>query len=73
MKIGTFVASLVFLSCFGCQRRLNTTPSYRYEWKVQLRTRGDKDEAISAATVDRYSGDQMACSVRHMHMAYVLL
>ena len=51
---------------------VNTTPSYRYEWKAQLGTRGDKDEAISAATVERYFGYQMA-SVRHMHMAYVLL
>jgi hypothetical protein len=74
MKIGTFVASLVFLSCFDVNESQNHLALLQARMEVQLGTRGDKEcEAISAATVlvERYSGDQLACSVRHMHMHMV--
>lgn len=68
MKIGTFVASLVFLSCFDVNESQHHN-LLQVRMEVQLGTRGDNDvkRLVSAATVGRYYGNQMACSVRHMH------
>jgi len=74
MKISTFVASLVFLSCFDVNESQKHDTILQVRMDVQPGMRGDNDcEVISAATAERYPGDQMACSVHHMHMVYVLL
>jgi hypothetical protein len=72
MKIGTSVASLVFLSCFDVNESQKHHALLQVRMEVQpWHARRQGCEAISAATVERYSGDQMACSVRHMHIVCV--
>jgi len=63
MKIGTFVASLVFLRCFDVNESQKYYTLLQGRIEVQLGTRGDNVcEAISATTVER-----------HVHMVYALL
>ena len=68
MKIGTFVASLVFLSCFDVNESQKHHALLQVRMEVQLGMRGDKDAKRLAQP---QCGDQMACSVRHMHMVCV--
>jgi hypothetical protein len=72
MKIGTFVAFLVFLSCFNVNECHRTLLQVRIE--VQLGTRGDNDaKRLAQPQWSDIPAIILACSVRHMHMVYVHL